>query len=287
MGKNLYEARSEARKIFEIGEEVTGLPLRDWAFSGPEEALQRTENLQPALTAVNLAVWAVLEAEGLHPAFLAGHSLGEFSALCAAGVLTLEETFQLVKRRGELMSRAGEIAPGAMYAVIGLERSRLEEILSRISGRVYLANHNSPEQSVISGEEPGVHQAAQEARAAGARRVVRLPVSGAFHCPLMEPAAREFAKDLQKVTFRPARIPVVPNATAAPATDPEVLRRALERQMLSAVRWVESVEAMVQAGVELFVEAGPKKVLSGLMRRIAPQIPVISVESLEEIQALL
>ncbi|WP_246167933.1 ACP S-malonyltransferase [Thermosulfurimonas marina] len=287
MGRALFEARPEAREIFALGEEITGLPLRELAFSGPEEALQRTENLQPALTAVNLAVWAVLRAEGLRPVLVAGHSLGEFSALCAAGVLSPEDTFRLVRRRGELMARAGETAPGAMYAVIGLERSRLEDLLSRVPGRVYLANHNSPEQSVISGEEEAACRAAEAAKEAGAKRVVRLPVSGAFHSPLMEEAAREFQREIEAAAFRPAEIPVVLNVTAQAETDPEAIREALSRQMLSAVRWVEGVEVMVRAGVELFVEAGPKKVLSGLIRRIAPQVRVVQVEGPEEIENLL
>ncbi len=288
MGKALYEAFPEAREVFGLAEDLTGLPLRRLCFEGPEEELSETSRLQPALTAVNLSVWRVLSARGLRPAFFAGHSLGEFSALCAAGVLSLEDTFRLTKLRGELMSRAGEEAPGAMYAVIGLSRESLTEILSRVSGRVYLANHNSPEQSVISGEEAAAARAAEEAKALGAKRVVRLSVSGAFHSPLMEKAARRFAEALRETPFSPAKIPVVLNVTATPETDPEAIREALSRQMLSPVRWVESVEAIYAAGARTFIEAGPKRVLSGLIKRIlsGKEMRVFQAETPEQIEAL-
>ncbi len=288
MGKGLWEAFPEAREVFETAERITGFPVKKLCFEGPAEALTATEHLQPALTAVNLAVWRVLAERGLRPAFFAGHSLGEFSALCAAGVLSPEDTFRLVKLRGELMAQAGKNAPGAMYAVIGLARERLEEILREVSGRVYLANHNSPEQSVISGEESAAAEAAEKARAAGARRVVRLPVSGAFHSPLMEAAAREFEAALAEIPMSEARIPVVLNVTATAETSPERIREALSRQMLSPVRWVESVLFMVRQGVRIFLEAGPKKVLSGLIKRTVtdPEIKVLQAETPEELEAV-
>ncbi len=288
MGKALWEAFPEAREVFEAAERVTGLPVRELCFEGPAEALTATANLQPALTAVNLAVWRVLAGKGLRPAFFAGHSLGEFSALCAAGVISLEDTFRLVKLRGELMAQAGETAPGAMYAVIGLPREKLEEILKEVSGRVYLANHNSPEQSVISGEEAAAAEAAERAKAAGAKRVVRLAVSGAFHSPLMEAAARRFEAALAEVPMAEARIPVVLNVTATAETSPEKIREALSRQMLSPVRWVESVLFMYRQGVRIFLEAGPKKVLSGLIKRTVsdPEITILQAETPEELEAV-
>ena len=167
MGKALYEKYASVRELFGLAEEVCALPIKELCFEGPAGELTRTENLQPALTAVNLAVWRVFEEAGVKPAFLAGHSLGEYSALCAAGCLSVEDTFRLVKRRGEVMAQAAETAPGAMYAVIGLSRERLEEILSGISGQVFLANHNSPEQIVISGEQSATDEAPRRPRRSG------------------------------------------------------------------------------------------------------------------------
>jgi len=187
------------------------------------------------------------------------------------------------------MAQAGETAPGAMYAVIGLARERLEEVLAEVPGRVYLANHNSPEQIVISGEEKAASEAAERARAAGARRVVRLAVSGAFHSPLMKEAAESFTEALSKVPMRRASVPVVLNVTARAETDPERIREALSRQMLSPVRWVESVLFMYHQGVRNFLEAGPKRVLSGLIKRIlsGKEVRILQAETPEEMDKAL
>ncbi len=287
MGREVLEHYPEAEEVFSLAEETTGLPVKALCLEGPEEELTRTDHLQVALTAVNLAVWKVLEKEGLSPAFLAGHSLGEFSALAASGICSLEDVFRLVKRRGELMHKASEYAPGAMYAVLGLSRETLKDLLSKIEGRVYLANHNSPEQIVISGEEEAAAQVAAKAKEAGAR-LVKLKVSGAFHSPLMEPAARVFEELIQSLPFSSPSIPVVFNVSAVPEKDPARIKDLVAQQMLSPVRWVESVEYMYEAGVRLWVEAGPKKVLSGLIRKTlaGKEVEVWPVEKVAEIQAL-
>ena len=288
MGKALYERYASVRELFGLAEEVCALPIKELCFEGPAGELTRTENLQPALTAVNLAVWRVFEEAGVKPAFLAGHSLGEYSALCAAGCLSVEDTFRLVKRRGEVMAQAAETAPGAMYAVIGLSRERLEEILSGISGQVFLANHNSPEQIVISGEQSATDEAAKKAKEVGAK-VVKLKVSGAFHSPLMTRAAEEFRKALAEANFGLPRIPVVFNVSAKTEGDPELIRKLMAEQILSPVRWVESVEFMYNNGVRVFIEAGPKRVLSGLINKILsdPEVLVLQAEKPEEIEEVL
>ncbi len=288
MGRALYEVSDRARQIFEQAEAVCGQPIKKLCFEGPVEELTRTENLQPALTAVNLAVWEVLRERGLRPDFLAGHSLGEYAALAAAEVISTEDAFKLVKARGEVMARAGEVAPGSMYAVIGLSREKLEPLLQEAPGRVYLANHNSPEQIVISGEAEAAEIVARRAREAGAR-VVKLKVSGAFHSPLMAPAAEEFQKYLSRTEFQPPKIPVVLNVTAAPEKDPEKIRTHMIQQMLSPVRWVESIHYMFQAGVRIFLEAGPKQVLSGLIRKTLKNadIRILQVEDPDTLEEAL
>ena len=288
MGRGLYEIYAPVREIFERAEKVCALPIRKLCSEGPGAELIRTENLQPALTAVNLAVFRVLEGAGVKPTFLAGHSLGEYSALCAAGCLSVEETFRLVKRRGEVMAQAAETAPGTMYAVIGLPREILAKILSEVSGRVFLANHNSPEQMVISGEASATEEAAERARSLGAK-TVKLKVSGAFHSPLMAGAAEEFQEALKEVRFKEPLTPVVFNVSAGTEKDPERIRELMARQILSPVRWVETIEFMYHKGVRIFVEAGPKRVLSGLIKKILsdPEVLVLQAEKPEEVEEVL
>ena len=272
MGKGVYEASSSARRVFEVAEEITSLPIRELCFEGPLEELTRTLHLQPALTAVNLAVYEALKDKGLEPQIVCGHSLGEYSALYAAGIISLEDTFRLVLKRGELMEREAKRRPGAMYAVIGLARERLEEIVKKAQekGIVSLANHNTPVQIVITGEEEAVSFAAELAREAGAKRVVRLKVSGGYHSPLMAEAARDFRVFLEEVPFSPPKKHFFSNVSAKREEDPARLKELMGEQIESPVRWVEEIENIYAFGGREFVEVGPKNVLSGLVKKILP-----------------
>lgn len=269
MGQKAYETSSSARRIFELAEEITELPLRKLCFEGPLEELTRTYHLQPALTAVNLAYLEVLKEKGEEAEIVCGHSLGEYSALYAAGVLGLSDLFLIVLKRGELMEREAQRNPGVMYAVIGLEREKLEEISQEASsqGVVALANHNSYEQIVITGEAKATELAANLAQKAGAK-VIRLKVSGAYHSPLMKEAARDFSSFLDQFTFKPPQKRLFLNVTAREAKDPEEIKRLMGAQIENPVRWVEEIENIYQAGGRHFLEVGPKNVLANLTKKI-------------------
>ena len=269
MGKEPFETIPAARKIFEVAEEITGLPLRRLCFEGPLEDLTRTYHLQPALTAVNLAYLTSLKERGEEPEIVCGHSLGEYSALYAAGILSLEDVFRVVLKRGELMEREAERKPGAMYAVIGLARELLEELVREASseGVVALANHNAPDQIVITGEERATEKVAHLAKEKKAR-VVRLKVSGAYHSPLMAEAAREFASFLQEISFsRPERY-FFSNVTASLVEEPEEIKKLMGKQIQHPVRWVEEIEQIYEFGGRHFLEVGPKNVLTNLTKKI-------------------
>ncbi|NPA49006.1 MAG: ACP S-malonyltransferase [Thermodesulfobacteria bacterium] len=283
MGKAAYESSEAARKVFEIAEEITRIPLRKLCFEGPLEDLTRTLNLQPALTAVNLAVFHALEERNFGAEIFCGHSLGEYSALYASGVISLEDTFRLVLRRGELMEEAARRFPGEMYAVIGLPREKLEEIVARAQERgvVALANHNSPVQIVITGEKEAAGLAAKLAKEAGAKRVVKLKVSGAYHSPLMKEAAREFQKLLNEIPFQKPQKHFFSNVSAQREEDPSRIRDLMGKQIESPVRWVEEIENIFAFGGREFVEVGPKNVLAGLVKKILPS-EEISVRTIED-----
>ena len=274
MGKDFFDSEPKARELFELAEEVTGLPLKRLCFEGPMEELTETVNLQPAVTVVNLCVFEALKAAGVAPAAAAGHSLGEYSALYAAGVLSARDTFRAVRERGRLMQREAEKHPGAMAAVIGLAPKKLAELLAPVlaAGPFALANFNTPEQTVVSGTPELVARAAELAKAAGAL-AVPLKVSGAWHSPLMTGAHRDFASVLAGLTFNAPRLPVYLNATAQPESDPAALREAMSRQLTSPVRWGELILNPKAQGVGAWVEVGPKNVLKGLVRKILPEEP--------------
>lgn len=284
MGRDLYEASPAARAVFAQAGAALGLSVTRLCFEGPEERLTATENAQPALLTASLATLAALadsaDVAGFVAArarFVAGHSLGEYTALAAAGALDLATAVRLVQRRGELMAQA---SGGAMAAVIGLDEAPLEDACraaSQDGGVAVVANSNAPGQLVISGSVAAVALAGELARAAGARRVIPLRVSGAFHSPLMADAADHMAHELRAATIRDARVPVLVNVGAAPIYGAEELRRELAAQMTAPVCWADSVRRMAAAGVETFVEVGPGAVLSGLVRRIAPGARAISV----------
>jgi len=285
MGRDLYEAYPEARAIFDQADEILGFPLSELCFEGPAEKLNDTINTQPAIFTMSVACLRALNPSlSLDPLFVAGHSLGEYTALVAAGALTFADGLKLVRERGRLMKEAGKKNPGGMAAIIGLDARTVERICQEASG-VQIANYNSPGQIVISGHREALEQAMGLARERGAKRVIPLAVSIAAHSPLMRPAAQEFRRAVEATALRRARIPVVANVTAEPTTEPEEIREALVRQLTSPVRWVESVERMIEGGVDTFVEIGPKSVLTGLIRRIDKGVRRMNVGDVAEVEA--
>jgi [acyl-carrier-protein] S-malonyltransferase len=287
MGQDLFEADPGARELFGLAEETTGLPLKRLCFTGPMQELTLTVNLQPAVTVVNLCLYRVLAAAGVKPAAVCGHSLGEYSALFAAGVLSARDTIAAVRERGRLMHREAEKYPGAMAAVIGLTPEKLTGLVRPVAkeGPIALANFNTPEQTVISGSPEMVARAGNLAKAEGAR-VVPLKVSGAWHSPLMEGANVDFTAILSTFNFKAPQIPLYLNATAAPETDPSRLRQAMSRQLTSPVRWAELILNLKAAGVDTWAEVGPKNVLKGLVRKILPQEVAESFHNVENRESL-
>lgn len=276
MGQELYQAYPLVRETFAQASELLGLDLAALCFEGPEEVLTDTLNAQPAILTLSVAMWWVLLREGLFdssgPLFLAGHSLGEYSALVAAGSLEFADALLLVRRRGELMQAAGRERPGGMAAVIGLDASSVDELCEKVraetGGVVQAANYNSPEQIVISGDRESLERAMALAEAGGARHVIPLEVSVAAHSPLMAGAAEAFREVLEATPIRAAQLPIVANVSALPIRESEEIRRELVAQLTGPVRWMESVEYMVARGVGTFIEVGPGNVLRGLIRRI-------------------
>ena len=288
MGRDLFERAPAARAVLLRADEALGLPLTRLMLDGPEEELTATENAQPAIVAHSAACLALLEAKGLEPAMTAGHSLGEYAAIMAAGGLTPEEAILLVRRRGELMARAGRQVGGAMAAIIGLDQDAVQAACLRAQevGIVVVANHNCPGQVVISGEADAVVEALRLAKQAGARRAAPLRVSGGFHSPLMASAVPDMTRLLQAAPFRDAAVPVVSNVDATPRTDAAGLREALAKQITGSVLWEQGIRLMVAAGVDMFIEVGPGAVLSGLIRRIAPDAETRCAGTVDEIEAL-
>jgi [acyl-carrier-protein] S-malonyltransferase len=287
MGQDLYDADPGARELFELAEATTGLPLKRLCFTGPMEELTLTVNLQPAVTAVNLCLCQALVRAGARPQAVCGHSLGEYSALFAAGVLSAADTLAAVAQRGRLMHREAEKYPGAMAAIIGLTPEKLKGLVHPLTkaGPIALANFNTPEQTVISGTPELVARAGNLAKAEGAR-VVPLKVSGAWHSPLMEGASRDFAAFMNTLNFKAPQVPLYLNATAAPEADPETLRRAMGGQLTSPVRWAELILNLKAAGIDTWVELGPKNVLKGLVRKILPEAPAESFHNVENRESL-
>jgi [acyl-carrier-protein] S-malonyltransferase len=290
MGKELADMYPAAKALFDLADSIMEVPLSRVMWQGPEELLKQTKFTQPAILVHSLAVLKVAREHGFLDtiAAAAGHSLGEYSALVAAGVLTPEDALVLVRRRAELMQEAGELRVGTMAAVIGLDPSQMENILgeARSEGIVVAANVNSPDQIVLSGEERAVKAAEELAREHGAKRVIRLVVSGAFHSPLMSGVARSLAPLVETTEFLTPNCPVVPNATATPTIDAAEIRRALLLQIESPVRWWQSFTAMIEAGATRFVEIGPGRVLAGLAKRINRNIPVGSVGDSKAVESL-
>lgn len=299
MGRGLAEAFPVARLVFEEVDDALGQRLSALMFEGPENELTLTENAQPALMAVSLAVVRVLESEGgfaltERVACVAGHSLGEYSALAAARSLELADAARLLKRRGQAMQTAVPVGAGAMAALLGLELEAAQAVAAAAAATprggtevCATANDNAPGQVVVSGHKAAVERAVALAAERGARRAVMLPVSAPFHCPLMAPAADAMAEALAETTLAPPLVPLIANVTAAPVQEPEAIRRLLVEQVTGMVRWRESVQAMRADGIEQLVEAGAGKVLSGLAKRIDRELATAAINEPADVESFL
>jgi len=270
MGKDLAEQYSVARQTFEEADDALGYKISQLCFEGPEEQLRLTEITQPAILTASVASWRVLEEKGLKPGYVAGHSLGEYSAHVAAGTFSFGDALRTVRNRGKYMQEAVPVGVGAMAAILGMQSGKVDEICKEAAQAEVCsaANLNSPEQIVISGNTVAVERAVKLAEERGAKKAKMLPVSAPFHCSLMKPAQDRLAADLKNLDFRKPSIPVACNVDAALVEDAEGSRDALIRQVTGAVRWEESVRLLITRGVQRFVEVGPGKVLWGLMRQI-------------------
>ena len=272
MGKELYSSHPVAKEFFEKANEILGFRITDIMFDGTDEELKQTKVTQPAVF-LHSVIRAVCLGEEFQPDMVAGHSLGEFSALVASGALSFEDGLRLVSKRALAMQAACEANPGTMAAVLGLPDEKVEEVVKSIEGAVVVAaNFNCPGQLVISGSIEGVDKACELLKEAGAKRALRLNVGGAFHSPLMEPARVELEAAIESKEFHTPRCPIYQNVTAAPTTDIDTIRRNLIAQLTAPVRWTESVKAMVTDGASRFVEVGPGAVLQGLVKKIAPEV---------------
>ena len=290
MGRDLTEAFQEAKQTFEEADDLLGFSLSSIAWEGPEEVLTETRHAQPALYVHSMAAYRVIQARIGEVSFAAGHSLGELSAHAAAGTYSFAEGLEAVRRRGELMFAVGEEVPGAMAAVLGLDDDVVVDLCKQAqdNGTVVVpANFNSPGQVVVSGSEAGVDWCVSEAPERGARKAVRLNVSGAFHSPLMAPVAESFEETLNTLTFSAPQFPVVSNVTAQAVQEGDAVAPLLVQQLTSPVQWVKSVTAMGEAGVERFIEVGPGRVLAGLNRRITRGIRTVPCGTVEDIERLL
>lgn len=287
MGRDFYDRFPRARGVFEEADRALNRPLSKLCFEGPQEELQLTENTQPALLTVSMAIWSLLQ-EAVKPDFVAGHSLGEYTALTAAGALRFADAVRLVRRRGEYMQQAVPVGQGAMLAVLGGDPEKVGQLCAQAAqGQVLSpANFNSPGQIVIAGNAEAVRRAQEIAPSLGIKRTIPLAVSAPFHCALMKPAQENMLPLLREQPFFPLKVPVVTNVDADVIQSPEGARDALIRQIPNPVKWWQSVERLVQEGVNTFIEVGPGKVLTGLIKKIAREAQTFNVESVEDYEQL-
>jgi [acyl-carrier-protein] S-malonyltransferase len=280
MGRDLAENFPESRAVFDEADAALGFAISSLCFEGPEDALKLTENTQPAILTVSVAAYRALDKRGITPDFVAGHSLGEYSALVAAGSLAFSAAVRLVRDRGRYMQEAVPAGEGAMAAILGLAPSEVMDVCRKAADQevVTPANLNSPEQTVISGHAGAVKRGVEIASQKGAKRAVILPVSAPFHSPLMEPARKRLEHDLRVAAFGPLRFPLITNADAEAISAGEEAREALIRQVTLSVRWHDSVREMIERGVSIFVEVGAGKVLSGILRQIDRSVRCFNVE---------
>jgi [acyl-carrier-protein] S-malonyltransferase len=287
MGKDLYDNFPESRQVFEEADTALGFSLSKMCFEGTTEDLALTANTQPAILTTSVAAFRAMQSAGFpEPDFVAGHSLGEYSALVAAGAIDFSDAVKTVRNRGTYMQEAVPIGVGAMAAILGLDLKAVEEVCLEVSENEICspANVNSPAQIVIAGNAGAVDRACELLKERGAKRAIKLNVSAPFHCPLMYPAQERLAKDLQEINFRDLRFPVIENVTAQPNAEGERVRDALTEQVSSPVRWSQSVEYLIANGVDTFVEVGAGKVLSGLVRQINRDVRGLNVENKESLE---
>ena len=285
MGKEFHQTYPETEKIFQKAKEVLGFNLKKLCFEGPGEELKKTINTQPALLTINWIVTQALKEKKIKPTVVAGHSLGEYSALLAAQVLDYPTTLKLVRWRAELMEEASKSSDGGMAAVIGLPREIVLSLCQKI-GEVEAVNFNSPSQIVISGRREKIEKAAEQLKQKGARRVILLPVSGAFHTSFMRRAAEKFSRELDKTPFSEPTCPVITNIFAEYATNSEEIKKALKGQIDHPVLWEDAMKKLISEGIDLFIEVGPGKVLQGLLRKIDRKVSVLGVQTPKDIEKI-
>ena len=284
MGQDFFKTFDYARRRFDEANAMLDRDLASICFSGPEDVLTETQNTQPALFTVESIICDVLRENGLRPSITAGHSLGEYSALYAAGFITFTDGIRIVAKRGELMAHAGKVTPGTMAAVVGMTSQRIQEVLStQVKGIVVCANQNSPDQTVISGEVDAVKDACEKLKSAGAKRSILLPVSGAFHSPLMNKAADEFADFIASFTFNVPWCPVIANVTAQAENDPAKVKELLVKQLVSPVKWVDSMKLLVSLDYGTCIEPGPGSVLRNLAKKCQDQLNVLPCSTVEDV----
>ena len=290
MGKDLADNFSVAREVFQEADQALGFSISKLCFEGPEEELRKTVNTQPAILTVSVAALRVLQQAGISFDITAGHSLGEYSALVAAGVLDFADAVRLVNKRGQFMQEAVPLGEGAMAAVMGMEREKVVEICAEVEkevGAVQAVNFNCPGQIVIAGKTAAVEKAAAALKAAGAKRAIMLPVSAPFHSTLLQPAAEKLALELDKVSFREPKLPVVANVTGKVSTNSAEIKQLLVTQAANPVLWEDCVATVAAYGATVSVEIGPGKVLTGFTKKIAPEIVTFNVEDMESLQKTL
>ena len=290
MGKELYENYEIAKDLFEKADKALGFSIKDMCFNGPEEELRKTYNTQPAILTMSVICFEVLKSKGLSPDIVAGHSLGEYSALVAAGAINFEDAVYLVHQRGKFMQEAVPLGEGGMAAILGIDREKIIEICQRISNNgesVQAVNFNCPGQVVIAGTTRGVEEACNCLKDTGARKTVMLPVSAPFHSLLMQPAAEKLAIELDKVEIRDAKIPVVANVNGKVMHDAATIKNLLVKQAASPVKWEDCVAEIVEQGAKTFIEVGPGKVLNGFNKKIDKLIINLNVEDITSLEKTL
>ena len=285
MGQDLNHDFASAKDVFERADRALGFPISRLCFDGPEDELRQTVNAQPALVTISFACLEASREAGIDlppPAFVAGHSLGEYTALAAAGVLDFDDAVSLARERGRLMHEAGQMTPGGMAAIIGLDEGPLAELCAETGARI--ANLNCPGQTVISGAEDSINRAVELAKDKGAHRAIPLQVSGAFHTPLMQPAVDGMAKAIAKLSFNDPATPIIGNTTAQSLTTAQAVQEELLNQLCNCVQWQRSVEYMIKSGVTTFIEIGPGRVLAGLIKRIDRDVKILNIGDAESVR---
>ncbi len=287
MGQELVNNFSEAEQIMDNANDILDINLKTLLFTGPENKLNNTQNTQPAIFIISYIINKILNNKDIYPEIVAGHSLGEYSALAAANVFSFQDGLELVRQRGLIMNRAIPDDQGAMTAILGLNDQKIISICQQVDGICEIANYNSPGQLVISGEKQAIFEAGQLAEQSGAKKVVKLDVSGPFHSSLMKVAEEQFANVINKIELSSPKYPIVANVSADFVEEPAKIKELLIKQLSGSVRWVESINLMISSGIDTFIEVGPGRVLKGLMRRIDRSVNAYNVENLKSLDKLL